>query len=254
MPRTCIASMLPPPLEDPARSCDAAQVRSRTASVSCATALCALLGLAAWATAGNGESGKPIPRILADIRAAAGTARSLHIVASGTSGGSALSFDLRIGASGGEGTISENGLSFQIVRLGDRLYFDASPAFWRHYGGAVAAELFKGRWIWVTTSSGQFASFTSFTELPALVDGILSSHGRLAKGAAATVAGRAAFSLVDTTQGGTLWVAADGPPYPLELTPGKGNSGSIRFEDWNAPLRVVAPADAISYAALTKRG
>jgi hypothetical protein len=197
----------------------------------------------------NAETGKTADQILADSERAAVTARSVHVVGHGVSG-VPLSFDLYLLAGeGGRGQIATNGLSFELVRIGQKAYFEASTAFWRHYGNRIAATLLHGRWIEAPATHGDLASFTPLTDLVALVRGALGSHGVLKVGAATMVDGHRVIPLIDTTQGGTLYVAATGPPYPLGIK-GKGGKGSISFEGWNEAVTLRRPANAIPYSEL----
>jgi hypothetical protein len=207
----------------------------------------------ALASAPNGESAKTVSQILADMQKAVARAHTVHIAGSGTSGGSPIALDLRLDASrGGEGTIAEGGLSFKIIRIGGKAYFNAATSFWKREAGKTAAQLFAGKWIEASATSGQLASLTPITDLAAIMQQILSGHGKLAKGATATIDGQPAFSLVDTTEGGTLWIAADGTPYPLELTPKKGNTGSILFEAWDQPFGLKAPSNPLDFTQALK--
>lgn len=220
-------------------------------------ALVAGLTLAASAAAGGGEFAKPIPAILTDVKAAADHASSVRIVGSGTSGGSALRLDLTLVAGkGGEGTISESGLSFQIVAFGGTYYFKAATPFWRHFGSLALATLLAGHWISTPATNASFASFAQLTDLKTFVDSLIGSHGALVKGAQGSFAGQSTFSLIDTSKsGGTLYIAASGAPLPLGLTPSKSaGSGEIRFEGWNTHVTLVRPAKAIPLAAFSKKG
>ena len=198
----------------------------------------------------NGEAGKSIPQILADVQAAAGGAHSVHVTGSDPSGSSPFALDLQLVAGrGGKGTIDQGTLDFRIVRIGGKAYFEGAAAFWRHFTGAGGAELFKGKWIEASATSGQFASLTSLTSISTFFHQVLGSHGRLVEGKTTMIRGRPAFALVDTTEGGTLFIAATGPPYPLEVT-SPGGKGAVRFEDWNQPVRLAVPPDPISLASL----
>ena len=99
-------------------------------------------------------------------------------------------------------------------------------------------------------SSG-FGSFTPFTDLQKLMNQILTASGRVEKGDETKVDDQPAIALTDAKNGGTLYVATTGPAYPLELKPGKDNSGSISFTEWDQPVTLTAPKDSIDYAKLT---
>jgi hypothetical protein len=216
-------------------------------AVTCAAAAAVGFG----AAAPNGESAKPPAQILADSVKAVNGATSLRLVASGTSGGSPIALNLKlVSGRGGEGSVTENGLTFQIIRVGAKAYFEAGSAFWKKFAGTIGPQLFDGRWIEASATSGQLASFTPLTSLRSFVDGVLASHGTLKLGTPATIDGRPAIALVDTTQGGTLYVAATGTPYPLEIS-SKG-SGTIRFEAWNGPVSLSAPKNPVNFTGQLK--
>jgi hypothetical protein len=222
----------------------------RILSAASALLLLAIATGVASAAPPNGEAGKTIPQILADVQTAADHAQSVYVLGSDSSGSSPFSLNLRLMAGrGGKGTIDEGGLSFQIVRIGGKAYFEGAAAFWRHFAGAGGAELFKGKWIEAPATSGQFASLTSLTSITQLFHQILGSHGTLVEGKTTMIRGRAAIALVDKTEGGTLYVAATGPPYPLELTSPDGK-GSVNFEDWNQSFRLDVPPHPIALASI----
>jgi hypothetical protein len=199
---------------------------------------------------------KPIAQILADVEAAAGSATSVHIVASGLSGGKPLNMNLKLANGiGGSGSLTENGLSFQLIRVGTNAYFEGGPSFWRHVVGASSSaaliQLFAGRWIEASATSGPLAPLTMITDMKSFFTGLLHSHGKLALGSTTTIDGQTAFGLVDTTQGGTLYVAATGKPYPLAVTPKNGSDGgSITFEAWDQPAHVTAPKNPLDFTKL----
>ena len=74
---------------------------------------------------------------------------------------------------------------------------------------------------------------------------------RLAVGKTTVIDGQPAIQLIDTTQGGSLYLAATGKPYPLEIR-AKGGGGTIRFESWNQPLRATAPKHPLDFTKQLK--
>ena len=186
--------------------------------------------------------------------AAARSAHSVHVVAAGIpSGSSTISFDLHIvSGHGGYGTIGVGKQRIDLIRSGKSAYFRADAAFWRRYGGAAAARLFAGRWVKLPISNKDFASFIELTNISQFFTGILSSHGKLARGGTKTIDGRPAVGIVDKSKsGGTLWIASTGKPFPLELLPPTG-PGVVRFEAWNTPMHVPAPKNPIDLSKLKK--
>ena len=110
---------------------------------------------------------------------------------------------------------------------------------------ATAAQLFQGKWL-KTPDSGQFATLGDLASIPSLFGQLLRAHGKLAKAGRATVNGQPAVAVRDTTAGGTLYVAATGPPYPLAIVKRGTDGGHVGFTDFDQTVRLRAPADTIS--------
>jgi hypothetical protein len=200
-------------------------------------------------------SAKTPDQLVADTLAAAKSARSVHVVASGiVESGQQLSFDLHLVSNrGGAGSISLGKLKFDMVRIGKFAYFKGGADLWSQFGGSALVALFKNRWVRGSATTGDLASFTPLTDISQLFTAILTSHGKLVRGGRKTIGGRSAIGIVDTSKsgGGTLWVAASGPPYPLELTQSAGH-GVISFDGWNSAVRLAAPKNALDYTKLKK--
>jgi hypothetical protein len=219
-----------------------------------------LLGLALLAAAvagcgsssgGNGIARKTPTEILAGAKVLADSANSVHVSGSILSGRAPITLDMYLLASkGGRGQLSENGLSFELIQIHGTVFLKGSPAFYRHVAGATAAQLLQGRWLKAPASAGNLASLASLTDLRQLMDATLAAHGPLVKGAVVTVDGRKALAITDTSQGGTLYVATTGPPYPVAVAKGGTGSGKIVFDHWNGPVSVTAPANAIDITQL----
>ena len=93
----------------------------------------------------NGEASKPAAQILADAKQAATLASAVHYYGTIVDSGNRLTIDLRVdGHKGGTGEMSTQGLSFKLVRIGDKAYIYGSDAFYRKFAGA-AAQLFHGK-------------------------------------------------------------------------------------------------------------
>ncbi len=197
----------------------------------------------------NGISSKSADEIVSAMQTAVSAATSVHIVGAGTSGGSSISLNLKlVRGKGGAGHIALGGLGFDIIRIGQKVYIDASKSFLLHYAGSSSASL-AGRWFYVSASTKGLGSLGSLTNIDALIDQILASHGTLAKGDATTIDGQPAIAINDTKNGGVLYIATTGPAYPLELTPGKNNgTGVIKFTAWDQPVALKAPAHPLDYS------
>ena len=202
----------------------------------------------------NGVDAKTPTAILADAKHAADAASSVHVAGSIAATGAPTTFDIHlVKGQGGSGSLSVNGLSFDLIRIGSTIFVKGSPAFYRKYGGA-AAQLLQGKWLKSSATTGSFASIGPFTELPAFLDNLLTPPAGqpLTKGAAATVAGQQAIQLKDG-MGGTLSVATTGTPFPLQIAKGGTSGGTISFDQWNAAVPLTAPAGAVDLNALASQ-
>jgi hypothetical protein len=199
----------------------------------------------------NGISAKTPAQILTAAKAAANSASSVHVSGSIVSGSAPITLNLELLAGqGGRGQISENGLSFNLIQVGDTAYISGSPAFYSHFGGPAAAQLLEGKWLKVPSSDGNFSTLGSLTNLSQLLDTALADTGTLAKGVTTTVDGQQVLSVTDVSHGGTLYVATTGKPYPIEITKSGKGGGKILFNRWNAPVTLAAPKSSIDLSQL----
>ncbi|HEY7537187.1 MAG TPA: hypothetical protein VH721_04310 [Gaiellaceae bacterium] len=200
---------------------------------------------------GNGVADKSADEIVADAGAAAKEATSVYVHGGTTSGSSPIEIDMHLVAGeGGAGHLVANGLSFDVVRIGDKAYFKGDDALWRQLGGEAAVALLHDRWLVAPATSGELASFAPLTDIEQLFDALLGDHGTLEKGDETEIDGNPAIAVEDTAEGGTLYVATTGEPYPLKVEGGSDSPGTISFDDWNEEYELTAPEGAIDIAQL----
>jgi hypothetical protein len=145
---------------------------------------------------------------------------------------------------GGEGSVSTNGLSFDLVRIGDTVYVKGSDAFYKHFAGAAIAQLLHGRWVKGSATHGRLKSLAPLTSLDALFARLASHHGSLVNKGKTTYKGQPVVVIQDADNS-KLYVAATGTPYPVALFGNKHQPGAITFGDWNKSVSLSAPSDAI---------
>src|SRR4051794_28958302 len=206
-------------------------------------------------SSGNGLESKSAKEILEATKAAASTATSVHIRGAIVTEGKPITLDMQLlKGKGGKGTISQEGFTIQLVQTGGAVYINGSAAFYKHVSGSAAAALLQGKWLKAPADSGELASLAELTDLGKLLDTALADHGTLSKGGTTTVQGQKAVALKDTSKGGTLYVAATGQPYPLQITKSGAERGLVVLSHWNQPVTLQAPANAIDIGALQKAG
>ena len=196
-----------------------ADCRAKIAAVRLATIAAPLAAVALLAGCGgsggaksNGEAAKTADQIVADAKAAALGASAVHVYGSA---GSGLAVNLHLVAGkGGQGRMTSNGLAFDIIRIDRFAYFKGDAAFWRQFGGAAAATLFKGRWLRAPAESGRLASLTPLTDISKLFTAILSSHGELAVGEETTIGGRPRSGSATRARAGRSMSRRPGSPIP----------------------------------------
>jgi hypothetical protein len=216
------------------------------------TALAAAVGLAACGggSSGNGVASKSADEIVNAASKAITHAKSVHVSGSIVTSGVPLTLDLNlVSGTGGSGQMSEGGLAFRIVDVGQNVYIQGSSAFWQHFGGAAAARLLQGKWL-KAPATGQFASIAELTNMQRLMGALLLRHGNLTKGPTSTVNGQKVIAVSAPAKGGTLYVATSGPAYPVEIKKSGAGGGQITFDRFNQPVSLTPPANAVPLSQL----
>jgi hypothetical protein len=198
----------------------------------------------------NGVEQKSADEIVMAATNAVGSATSVHVAGNVVNGGSRITLDLKlVSGKGGRGSMAQNGLSFQVVTVGNEVYINGSSAFWQKFAGNAAARLLFGKWI-KAPASGQLATLATLTDVQKRLGQLLSSHGQLARGSITTVRGQRVIAVKDTSNGGTLYVATTGKPYPVEVVKNGSGGGQLVFDRFDQPVRLAAPSHAIDISQL----
>jgi hypothetical protein len=195
----------------------------------------------------NGEASKPAARVLADAEAAATSASSAHISGNITSSGTPITVDLTTArGKGGKGSMSTNGLKFDLVRIGDTVYVRGTDAFYKHFAGAAVAQLLHNKWLKGSATRGRLKSLAELTNLRSLFARINADPGKIVNDGTVTYKGQQVVALRSLGDGSKLYVVATGKPYPVAIVGNKeGQSGAVAFDDWNKSVSLSAPSDAL---------
>lgn len=218
-------------------------------------ALAALLIAGCGGSSGNGVESKSASEILAASQKATNKAHTVHVSGSISSSGTPLTLDLEIvEGKGAKGKISEGGVSAEVITVGGSAYIKGGASLYERFGGGQAAKLLEGKWLKAPANSAELQSLSSLTDLKALFNAIFSNHGKLQKGSATTISGRKAIAVKDTSTGGVLYVATTGEPYPVEIAKSSKGSQKIAFSEWNEPVSLKAPSNAVDLSQLKHEG
>jgi hypothetical protein len=211
----------------------------------------AIDGCGGGSSSGNGIADKSPTQIVAATKKVSDAAKSVHVSGSLVSGGTPISIDVDlIAGKGGRGKLAQNGLAFELIEVANTVYIKGSSSFYKHIGGSAAAQLLQGKWLKAPASSSGFASIGQLTNLRQLVDQTLADHGTLSKSGTTTIQGQKVIGVTDKGKGGTLYIAATGKPYPVQISRSGSGTGTITFDRWNEQITLAAPANAIDIAQL----
>lgn len=225
-------------------------MRARLALIPLALAAALLAGCATSTTPGvapttpaatdNGVSALSAQEILAKAVQAAEDARSFRMNGQISSEGETFKLDLLISGDNGSGSIELDGLTIEVLKVGADIYFKADQRFWETFGGDNAGaiyQLLKDKWVKAPAgeSFSQFGAFFDSSEF-------LQTAGSLTKGETKTVNGVPTIAIVDSDpkDGGTIYVATTGEPYPVRIESTSGE-GAIDFSDFGTDAQVTAP-------------
>ena len=201
------------------------------------------------------EAGEVLERSKAAFLAAG----SVRVVGDITEGTEQFSLDLAIsGSEGGRGSVSSAGVTFQIVRIGTDVYFQAPAAFYEQQVGPEGAAQLAGKFVRSTTDNQDFADLASFTDLQALAEELFVPEGELEKTDVIEIDGQQVLGLRDT-DGSVLYVAATGEPLPVRIAaveegktpaPDAPDAGQVDFREYGEPVDLTPPADVIDATEL----
>ncbi|MDX6481765.1 MAG: hypothetical protein QOG85_2275 [Gaiellaceae bacterium] len=206
-------------------------------------------------TTGNGEASKSAQQVVEDAVAAAKGARSFHMAGQINAGFAQIGLDLTIvKGKGAQGSMTLRGHKVELVTMGKNAYMKADADFYKAFGGSdgsAAAALIAGKWLKFSTSDPQYGQLTTIADSKGLFDSLTTGHGKLENKGTMTYKGLSAVDILDTTQGGDLYVSATGTAYPLAIVKsGKGAGGDISFDHWNDSVTLTPPSGAIDISKL----
>ena len=205
-----------------------------------ATALLAAGLLSGCGSSDNGVASKEPKEILQASESAIGKASSATINSKSIVGPLALSADVKLTRSGGQGTINLVGIQFEVIRIGETVYLKGSPTFYQRLEVKPPPP---GAWL-KGSASGKLRELAAFTDLTGQATRIISTSGTITKGASTTVEGQSAIEL--KTEGklykGRLYIKTSGEPYPIKLEKSGREDSHTTFTNWNNTPPPTPPA------------
>lgn len=210
-----------------------------------------IVALAGCGSASNGVASKTPEQILAAAKSAAQNASGVHITGVSRVGATSLTLNAALAKDTGHAKIAFYGFAFEAIRDGDTLYVKGNQAFTEQLEHTLGVKLPSGTWV-KTPTTGALAQTAAFTSKDSELPVVLSTDGPLTKGNTATIDGQPAIALHEAAKlyTGTLYVATTGQPYPLLLRKTGQETGETKFTDWDKPVTVDPPANAVELSQL----
>lgn len=200
------------------------------------------------AAAGGDLASQDPGEILNKAKGAITAVKTVRLKGGGTSSGQTFEVDMRYGEDGAYGTVSNSGQTIELRRVGQTVYLKADAKFWSSTAGADAAKLLGGKFLKAPLTDPRVQQLATFTDKDGFVAQVLQADGEVTKGEAKEIRGTPAIGLKSGsgTNTGTLYIATEGEPLPLQLVPdsGGGEAGSLDFLEYDEPVKVETPAAA----------
>lgn len=204
-------------------------------------------GRAAAPAASSSAPSKPTDpsKFVSDSLDAFEGAPSAHVSGSGESDGGSFSLDIKYGDHAAIGTITTQGKRVELTRTADgTTYLKGGADFWSSSGipaGVVAA--LADKYVKVSEDAAGFAALAKLLDRSQFVDAFRPSDSDL-DGSEVTgpkqVDGVSCFGVVDSgSDGGSFYAAADGTPYPVQLT--NTGEGTLDFDGYTDTVDVPTP-------------
>jgi hypothetical protein len=168
----------------------------------------------------------------------AGTVRARGTVGAG---GRSLSVDLTVGGAGAVGTVRSSGGTAQVRVIGPDLFLLGDAAFWNGLQPGVG-PVFAGTWTEVSEQTApEFGPVLRLVPVTSWFTKVAPSEVGWVEAPGKTVDGVVTKGLRAVDKGviDTLYVAAGGPGYPVQLTEGPGLA--LTFGNWGVAVPAVTP-------------
>ncbi|MET9439212.1 hypothetical protein [Streptomyces sp. NPDC006610] len=193
----------------------------------------------------NGVGKLPPEQIQTRTRKAAASAEAVHLSGTVVAGKNTYSLDMRLKGDGGTGSVTAEGATFRLLRVGEELFLMADAEFWsdgEEGDSEAAAGKLEGKYVKVPEGDPSYKRFSGFTDKDQLLDGLLTLHGALKTDGRHEQSGVRTVRITgDEGAGGTLDVSLEGTPYPLRLVRA-GGAGTLRFSEWGKDFELKQPA------------
>ncbi|MFD8974142.1 MULTISPECIES: hypothetical protein [Streptomyces] len=200
----------------------------------------------------NGVGKLSAPEIEQKAQSAADAAKAVRLSGTLVSKGGTFKLNMRLKQDGAAGSVTTKNSTFELLRIGDALYLKADAGFWAHDDKATrepteadteAADKLDDMYVKVPQGDPSYKQFRGFTDMDVLLAGLIGLHGEKVKGDRDQIGGVRTIKVKGGAEGegGTLDVALEGSPYPLQFARG-GGAGVVVLSEWNKDFPLAEPS------------
>ena len=199
----------------------------------------------------NGVGKLSAPEIEGKARSAADTAKAVRLSGTLVSKGGTFKLNMRLRQDGASGSVTTKNSTFELLRINDALYLKADAGFWTHEeegdgepseADTEAADKLDDMYVKVPADDPSYKQLRGFTEMDQLLRGLIGLHGDVVKGDRDQIGGVRTVKVKggEGGEGGTLDVALEGSPYPLQFARG-GGAGLVVLSEWDKDFPLAEP-------------
>lgn len=187
---------------------------------------------------------------------------TVHVKGAVSGDGQTVTFDVNNrNLVDGRCTLTANGQTVEVIRIGGNDYAKADAKFWTALGppalrSNAAATQAAGKYVKASAASSQFAILTKFLYIAQVVWDELAEEPAVVKGGSQVVNGVPTITIT-SPELGKIYIATRGEPYVIRVeAPGGVSTGFTDFSDYRKPVEIdVPPADqVIDISALKTTG
>ncbi len=158
----------------------------------------------------------------------------------------------------GEGTITIDKGTAEVLLVSGTVYLKANDTFWTVEAGQSSATALAGKWVSTSATSANGKQLANFVNGGAFLNAIFNSNlgkSRFRVAGTARVDGQRATVIEGndpkTKSGGRVYVAKSGTPYILKLVAqSRSGTGTVTFSHFDQPVNPIAPSGAINLDTL----
>ncbi|WP_026412043.1 hypothetical protein [Actinomadura oligospora] len=214
---------------------------------------------------GADNSAKPPAELVKAALDGFRNAKSVHVKADFKDEGKPMRLDFRLGQDQADGTMQgsfENTpATVKLRTTGGKLFMGADASFWENMlGDKSAGAMLGGKWVLFPSSQSKeyrpFLGIRQFDQqVVAKMREVIATRSDGFEGSRADVAGTPAIAITGPgAKSSKMFVSANGTPHLLRLSStvavGDMPVGSFDFSEYDTPLQIQAPADAIDLSKI----